>query len=369
MPVVKRNATGVSTAVVIALTSITATSGDLGCGSARDNASSDAGADAAPVAQGCLPFHSQSNIAALSGAPRSNANDSLWWFDSAKVGDATIANPGLVTGDPGKRCAFTGTPAQSIADPSRLGPTATMSLLDAFMTPAQLGLFAYYAAYEPASDQPFGVRAIGFGIAKRDTNGAFPGVFRPTSGAVIWTGDRPSYGNAVGMSTDGAFIYVYGCKSAGPLAHDCYVARARFDGDLTSATAYYYDADGTWTPNADEARPVARAGPVVSVKWHGELSRWVMTYVPTLGRDIRMRTAQYFEGPWSDETTLASCDLAGADPDAFCTGGQQHPDLPVTYGHSVVVSYGIASLKPDLTLPPDAYWPRLVELDLPTQAP
>jgi hypothetical protein len=335
-----------------------------------DSGVRDAIVDAPPTAHGCLPFHDAPGVSALTGAGRSldlGGGESLWWFDGATTGSGAIRNTGLVAENarlvPGCTWASAIAPngaLRSISTTSPIGGSNTVSLLDGVTTPR--GTFAYYALYEPASGEPFGVRGVGFGAAMRDESG----VFQPTP-SLLWSADRPSYGSAVVATSD--FVYVFGCRPAESLAEDCFVARAAVTSDLVSPASYAYDANGAWSASPDDALPIARGGTSLSVKWNGRVSRYLMTYAPPLSREIRMRSALTPEGPWSAETTLARCDVASADPDAFCTGVHQHPEVKATSPRAIVVSYGVASFKVDATLAPEAYWPRVVELELPADVP
>ena len=310
-----------------------------------------------PVITGCLPFHSAAGLSALSGDGRSltrQDGSSLWIFDSAVFNGAAVSTPGfVVSGALRADCSTApeGSPTPLFA-PSPVAADAVFSALDGVDT----GLYYQLLRRDPSA--PFGLRAEGFGLAKSDPA---TGRFVPGS-ALLWSSDRPGYGTSAVRSGDS--VYVYGCQTSG-LTGSCFVARAPAAG-LDSAASYTYFTGATWSASPDDAASIVEAG-AVSVRYLPAKARWLMTYVPPLGRELMLRAAVAPEGPWSAPIALGACDLAVADPAAFCAGGVQHAE--VAPEGSLALTYGATSFTPDASAPREAYWPRLALLPLPASLP
>jgi hypothetical protein len=95
-------------------------------------------------------------------------------------------------------------------------------------------------------------------------------------------------------------------------------------------------------------------------------TRLIMTYVPALGSKLVARSALAPEGPWSEPVVLASCDLGGAGPQTFCSGGQQHPELAPP--GSLALSYDAHWINDGGTSIESA-WPRLAVVAVPADVP
>jgi hypothetical protein len=276
---------------------------------------------------------------------------SLWIVDQADVQDA-----GLVLGAGfavrAARADCTGwntTFLGSVIDPSPLEPDGLVAPLDPIETGT--GEALYYEVFAPDPSQPLGLRALGVGLAPRDPS---RGAFVPTSD-LLWPADRPVYGTSA-LSIGGT-VYAWGCKGAGFLSADCFVAKASSLAASSSA-AYSYWAGDHWSTNADDAVAVAQAGSTVSVRPDpARPEHWLMTYVPPLGTALVVRSAIAPEGPWSAPQTLGECGIeAGAG--AFCGGAQQHPEL-VAGGAGLVLTYDARTFATDSGAAPSAFWPRL----------
>jgi hypothetical protein len=327
---------------------------------------------ATPVAAGCRPFSSGTEKVSLGGPGRSlqAAGDQwLWIFDSLSTDTTHVDTPAALVG--------AGAPADCFAGVDFMGGPMPFAALDAsalgsgrFVTPldgASVGgtSLLYFAAYELDEGAPFGVRAIGYGIATLD----------PESGRylaepdLLWTADRPSFGTSVVVQE--GWIYAYGCRTGSDLVATCFVARVdetrpAFSGDYT-----YSVGGGQWSSSPDDAMPTVIAGPTIGVRYETALRRYIMSDVPALGRDIELRTGLGPAGPWSERVVVATCDVPDDDSDAFCSGAVQHPE--VASGSRIALTYSIQSLSPDasgrVAANPERYGPRLVILDRPTSLP
>jgi hypothetical protein len=295
------------------------------------------GAPAPPVAAGCRPFDGSATPPSGAGRsiPRAGGR-SLWIFDDAWA---------EIDGDPcdGHRALTPG----SIVDASALPDGATAVALGGTED------FVFFSASAPDASQPFGVRAEGFGVARRQGD-------RYVAQGYLWTSDRPSFGATV-LVEDG-FVHAYGCGVAdGTLTTDCYVARAP-EAEIDDAASYTYaDGGGHWIADLDAVLPVTTAGPGLGVVHDLARGRYVMTYVPVLGTTLVARSGLGPAGPWSGEVTLASCDVPAG---AFAGGGAQHPELAgagtMAIGYAPATFDGAAAAAD-----PVGFWPRVATLPSP----
>jgi Domain of unknown function (DUF4185) len=241
--------------------------------------------------------------------------------------------------------------------PSPMAPDGLLIAED--LVTASSGPALYYELFVSDPTGPIGLRALGFGIAPRDPAS---GLFVPTA-ELLWSPDRPSYGGSA--LRVGNLVYAYGCSSNG-LSADCFVSRADVT-QFTSTAAYTYWAGDHWSSSPDDATPIVSTGGVsIAVRPDPTgAPRYIMTYVPQLGNTIVARTSVAPEGPWSAPTTLATCDLAGAGPGAFCSGAQQHPELGTTPAAPLVLTVEARTFATDAGADASVFWPQLVTLGLP----
>jgi len=291
-----------------------------------------------PVASGCRVLPG----VALTGDLRSIASDvTVDFLDDRGNGYAAAA--------PRADCGWNTRALGKIVAASPIRADAIVSPLD--LVRSDSGVALYYAVYVPDSSAAFGVRSIGVGVAL----GPDGGPFAPTS-ELLWSADRATYGTSA--LREGDRVYAYGCFDTAPLVVDCYVARAPAS-SLANAAAYEYFDGAAWSTNPDDARSIAKAGTSISVRRDGD--RFVMTFVPPLGRTIQARTAIAPEGPWSSPSTLATCDLSGAGADAFCGGATQHAIAGLA-PHAIALTYSARSFAGARG---EAFAPRLVVLPVP----
>jgi hypothetical protein len=299
------------------------------------------GAAPLPVAGGCRPFRGLAS--SVSGAVHSTptATGLLFVVDDATVAGADV--PALALEAPagaslddclGAAALAGGTPSSAL--PASLAPQAMLTVNGATSL--------FYAE----AGGGYGVTALG-----------------ATAGTPLWTSDRPAYGTAAVVSGDDA--YVMGCVGARFLDGDCFVARVPA-GSLGDPSAYAYSVGGgRWTARVGDAFPVTSGGTDVDVAWLPDQRRWLLAYVPPLGTTITVRSGLSPAGPWSAPIDVATCDLA--DPDMFCAGLRLHPAVAAPPG-TIALSYAPATFSADAGARragnPDAWWPRIVALPLPS---
>jgi hypothetical protein len=317
------------------------------------------------IAAGCALFQSVPGVTGIAGDTRSlpmEDGGALWVVDHATLADGAVSSPAVIDvgAGAGADCAsWTATVEGSALAASPIEPQGLLGPLDLASGSDGPALYYQLFAFDPSA--PLGLRSLGVGVAPQDPGS---GAFVPTS-ELLWATGRPTYGG--GALRVGDMVYVYGCASSGFLTDDCFVARADASA-LDSTAAYTYFTGATWSPSADDAAPIAQAGGAVSVRPDpGGKPRFIMTYVTPLGSTLVARSAPAPEGPWSAPVTLASCDLDGAGPGAFCAGGRQHPEL-VPGGALLALTYDAATFASDAG-DTSAFWPRLVTLEIPSALP
>ena len=277
----------------------------------------------------------------------------LWTFDGALTAGAradglatrVVAKSGGCPGDMG---------AVTVALP------ATTSN-DDFATPLDLvrvgdTTWQFYETWRFEPSAAFGVKTVGRGIAKYDP---FSGSF-DRSGPLMWTADRPAYGQSALI--DGTWLYAYGCESASDgWARACYAARVPVAqvGDINAWQ--YATGIGRFTASPDDAQPVLTGVGDLSLRRHAS-GRLLATYIKPLDTVLQVRSALGPTGPFSAAHALARCESSAG---TFCVGAVQHPELdpdPAT----IAVTFARASFDP---LPAGTRSPRLAFLPLPLVLP
>ena len=192
--------------------------------------------------------------------------------------------------------------------------------------------WVYYQAWRQDPAMPFGVRTTGYGVA----NCAGPAGQCQRS-AMLWTADRPNYGQAAW--SDGEFLYVYGCENGTALLErHCFAART-VPGGVTDPTKYAYAIGvNQFSANVENAQPILADVGDLYVAAHRS-GRLLFSYVTPLGSDIWVRTALGPTGPFSSPQRLLRCATL---PGEFCVGGARHPQWEQS-GQDVVVSWQLAS--------------------------
>jgi len=221
----------------------------------------------------------------------------------------------------------------------------------------------YYGIDVSDSTAVFGIRRTAYGVAPA------AGLAPPfLAGATpLWAGDGPSWGSAV--LAEGDDVYVYGCKNAGFLNADCYVARASAD-RLGDASAYVYaDGGGHWSSEVAHAAAMVHAGDPIAIQRQPAQQRYVMAYVTPLGRRLTLRTGLTPTGPWSQPREVAGCALPLGDPGAFCGGVALHPGLGGLAAGDLAITYTINTFGRPAGLGDADYDTRLVVLRVPMGMP
>jgi hypothetical protein len=180
--------------------------------------------------------------------------------------------------------------------------------------------------------------------------------------ALLWTGDRPTYG--AGAVVSGDFIYVYGGLAARFLSADVYLSRVAPE-RVTEPNAYQYFGGSEWTPDPDLARPVVEGGQWPSVVWNAEHERFIMAYTAPLAREIQVRSGLGPSGPWSLPYILGACTLPF--PEAFCAGVGHLPTFAKDGG--LALAQSVTTFEAPAHATALDYWTQLVRAPWPAALP
>jgi hypothetical protein len=100
----------------------------------------------------------------------------------------------------------------------------------------------------------------------------------------------------------GDWLYAFGCPLRG-LSRPCMLARAPLEDPRDRAAWRFWDGDG-WSSSSSEAEKLFQGAPIMEVSWNRALDRWLLVYSKPFDPDVVARTAEYLQGPWSDEEVL-----------------------------------------------------------------
>jgi hypothetical protein len=214
-----------------------------------------------------------------------------------------------------------------------------------------------YRLFRQDKGAAFGVTELGSGLGRWDPSSAQ--IIVPGPASLSWQTNL-DLGDA--SRVIGGVPYVWGCH--GPthfLTNSCDLARLD-----TSGVAQLFAGAGGWvqTQEVGAAVTVFDSGPWVSsvVPWS---TGFLHVYAVGFGSTLETHVSPTVTGPWTSGSTLAACDLPGADRHAFCAGPVVHEELrdPTRPGETVV-SYGLGTTAENqtalLAAHPDDYWTRLV---------
>ena len=332
-------------------------------------------APAVAVAKSCpLLRDVAGSVLGVAGDARSMAigqGESLWFLDGLRVHQADGSEPTW-------KAVSLALPASATVAGCLAGATTADTptpLFDATGLPSGQSLqplapvragdkaWLFYGIDVADSTAAFGVRRSGYGVAQAATL-APPFHMGATA---LWAGDGPSFGGSA--LVDGADVYVYGCKNAGFLNADCYVARAPAD-KLDDATAYVYaSGGGHWTADVEHAAAMVHAGDPIAVQYQPTQQRYIMAYVTPLGGRLTLRTGLTPTGPWSQPREVAGCELPFLDPGSFCGGVALHPELAGLGADDLAITYTINTFQRPAGLGDASYDARLVVLQVPAGMP
>lgn len=250
----------------------------------------------------------------------------------------------------GRACGASATPLAS-------RPVLDVSMHGDVQGRPRSGVFTDASYLYFSLDPQNGLESGGAGIARYDDESeAF------VSLGLLWTGDRPSYGSAVVL--EGDYAYVYGGLPARFLAADVYVARVQVERLAEPAAYEYFQGGGAWSNDPDLAGPLLEGGAMPSV-WRAGPERFLMAYTTPLAQHITLRSGFAPAGPWSRPVTFGACSLPFEQ--AFCGEVSLLPGFAPE--GQVALSQSIDSFEAPAGATARDFWTKLVRGPLPSDLP
>jgi hypothetical protein len=152
--------------------------------------------------------------------------------------------------------------------------------------------------------------------------------------------DEPEWGSAALVV--GAWMYAYACEDQG--GSSCLLARVPLATALNRAAWQYFVANGRWSGNWRDARPVLQGrigiqSGILSVHWNSFLGKFLAIHSRWLGAQITIRLADHPEGPWSDAGTMEADTLHSKGEMFWTNWGLGHPELARDSGRTEYMTY------------------------------
>jgi serine/threonine protein kinase len=168
-----------------------------------------------------------------------------------------------------------------------------------------------------------------------------PVVRSATEAPVIHFGPQePEWGSAALLVGD----WVYAYASEDPLHNgSCLLARVPLATALNRAAWQYFVANGRWSSNWRDARPVlpgtVQSG-ILSVHWNPFLGKFIAICSRAIDARIDIRFADHPEGPWSDAVMIGADTLQSGPSGWFwTTNGLGHSEFARDGGRTEYVTY------------------------------
>jgi serine/threonine protein kinase len=156
--------------------------------------------------------------------------------------------------------------------------------------------------------------------------------------AIHFGPDEPEWGSAALVVGD--WMYAYASEDKG--SHSCLIARVPLAAALNRFSWQYFAANGRWSNNWKEARPVLQGKVqwgILSVHWNPFFGKFLAICSRPLDARIDIRFADHPEGPWSD-AGLIGADTLRSGPGWFWTNyGLGHPEIARDGGRTEYVTY------------------------------
>jgi len=181
----------------------------------------------------------------------------------------------------------------------------------------------------------YACRGLSLGVLEEGATTATRRIVRPESEypTMLFQGEEPA--ECVGMLVAGDYLYLYWGEGVPIMDVDVRLARVdlanAFDRGAWRFFAGFGDGDRTanWVDDWTAAVPIMRGEWTLSVDWNEHLGKYLCVYSP--GNEIRIRTGDQPEGPWSPDLMIFK-DWSVGDAVA-------HSEFSREEGREVYVSY------------------------------
>ena len=182
------------------------------------------------------------------------------------------------------------------------------------------GYYAYYSIMNNFGPGAYDYFRVGQGLAVAEKPDGPYKLLKNRDSYAIWDDIEPAFGSALLLDQDG-WLYVYGRYAAEPGKYAAALARVRPESAGDMSAYYYYGAEvssGAWTGDVTDVAPVMDGMPEeFSVSYNDHLKAYLALYQDAGA--VRLRTAQYPWGPWSEPVTALSC-----KKEEYCFGAKEH---------------------------------------------
>lgn len=120
------------------------------------------------------------------------------------------------------------------------------------------------------------------------------------------------------------------------IGDNAFLARVN-EADLEEPDSYEFAADGAWTRQLLEAKPIARAAADYSVAFNPHLGSYLMAWVDSLSKVLHLRAGASPAGPWSEPVAAG---VVPHHPEShFVALCFHHPQFDLDNGQTIFLSY------------------------------
>lgn len=199
-------------------------------------------------------------------------------------------------------------------------------------------VYLYYLGIQTVDPNTiWGFRTLGTGLARLDpATGHAERVWLEDDWR-LWksSGDNAHFGVQVVRQDD--YLYVFGSVGVG-IFTGARLARVRVP-DITRIDRYEYLAstEPRWSPSLESACDLGFSGSEYSVSFNPHLKRYLMFYVDSLDKALRVRTAEHLWGPYSEPEKITGVPHESTSELVYL--GLEHPDFSQDGGRTMFISY------------------------------
>jgi len=154
---------------------------------------------------------------------------------------------------------------------------------------------------------------------------------------LLWTRPEDDFHFGVQVLEDAGFTYVFGSVRRG-LDIDALLARVptKQISDPTCYT-YYQPERETWIPDLDQAGSLGPCGNDYSVSYNPYLGQYLMVFVNSYTKELKLRLAKHIEGPYSPAINLGR--IPHRRESELIYLALEHPKFACQNGQKVYISY------------------------------
>ena len=183
------------------------------------------------------------------------------------------------------------------------------------------GYYAYYSIMNNFGPGPYDYFRVGQGLSGAEKPEGPYKLLKNRESYALWNDIEPAFGSALLLDQDG-WLYVYGRYATEPGKYAAALARVRPESIGDPNLYSYYSAESSsaaWTGDVTDVASVMENVPEeFSVSYNDHLKAYLALYQDAETGAVRLRTAQYPWGPWSEPKTALSC-----KKEEYCFGAKE----------------------------------------------